>query len=48
MPAAAAVLGGDVVFREHRDGQWVAVIAIEKIEEADGKSSERDIAMGSH
>jgi hypothetical protein len=46
--AAAAVLGGDVVFREHRDGQWVAAIAVEKIEEADGESTGRDIGMGSH
>jgi hypothetical protein len=32
--AAAAVLGGDVVFVAPRYGQWIAVIAVEKIEEA--------------
>jgi len=46
--AAASVLGGDVVFREHRRGQWVAVIAIEKIEEATNNSPERDFGMAWH
>jgi hypothetical protein len=32
--AAAAVLGGDVVYRERRHGQWIAVIIMQKIEEA--------------
>jgi hypothetical protein len=39
--AAASVLGGDVVFRDYRPGQWVAVIAFEKIEEASNKSRQR-------
>lgn len=46
--AAASVLGGDVVFRDHRRGQWVAVIAIEKIEEATTNSTERDFAVAWH
>jgi hypothetical protein len=34
-PAAAAqILGGHVVFSEQRQGQWVAVIEMERIEEA--------------
>jgi hypothetical protein len=34
-PAAAAqILGGQLVYSERRDGQWVGVIAIEKVEEA--------------
>lgn len=32
--AAASVLGGEVIYNERRRGQWVAVIAIQKIEEA--------------
>jgi len=36
--AAAALLGGKVVFSEHRQGQWVAVIALEQIEEAGNPS----------
>jgi len=46
--AAAAVLGGDVVFSEHRRGQWIAVIALEKIEEAGHKSTQPDFAVRSH
>jgi hypothetical protein len=34
-PAAAAqILGGHVVFSEQRQGQWIAVIEIERVEEA--------------
>jgi hypothetical protein len=34
-PAAAAqILGGHVVYADHRDGQWVAVIEMDRIEEA--------------
>ena len=34
-PAAAAqILGGRVVYEEHAEGQWVAVIEMERIEEA--------------
>jgi 4-amino-4-deoxy-L-arabinose transferase-like glycosyltransferase len=32
--AAAAVLGGDVVYADERAGQWVAVIQLRRIEEA--------------
>jgi hypothetical protein len=36
-PAAAAqILGGRIVFSEQRQGQWVAVIEIERVEEASG------------
>jgi hypothetical protein len=36
-PAAAAqILGGHIVFSEQRPGQWVAVIEIERVEEASG------------
>jgi hypothetical protein len=31
---AAAVLGGTIVYRESRRGQWVAVIELQKIEQA--------------
>jgi hypothetical protein len=31
---AASVLGGNVVFAEHRRGQWVGIIQMQKIEEA--------------
>ena len=36
LPAAAAaqLLGGEIVFRETRRGQWVAVIALQRVEEA--------------
>jgi hypothetical protein len=34
LEAAASILGGTVVYREHRDGQWVGVIELEKIENA--------------
>jgi hypothetical protein len=34
-PAAAAhILGGHVVFSEQREGQWVAVIELDRVEEA--------------
>jgi hypothetical protein len=34
-PAAAAqILGGQVVYREQRPGQWVAVIGLERVEDA--------------
>ena len=46
--AAAAVLGGDVVFREPCRGQWVAVIALEKIEEAANTSTPRNLGRGWH
>ena len=37
-PAAAAqLLGGRIVFDEKRHGQWVAVIVMEKFEEARGR-----------
>ncbi len=32
--AAAGILGGNIVFSESRQGQWVAVIELEKIQEA--------------
>lgn len=32
--AAARILGGRIVFSEERHGQWIAVIAIERVEEA--------------
>jgi Dolichyl-phosphate-mannose-protein mannosyltransferase len=36
-PAAAAqILGGRIVFSEQRPGQWVAVIEMERVEEASG------------
>jgi hypothetical protein len=31
---AAHILGGDVVFEEHRNGQWVAVIAVQQVHDA--------------
>jgi hypothetical protein len=38
-PAAAAqILGGRIVFSEERQGQWIAVIEIERLEEAQDKS----------
>ena len=36
--AAAAVLGGDVVYLEERAGQWVAVIQLRRMEEARTRS----------
>jgi hypothetical protein len=40
-PAAAAqILGGRVVFSEERKGQWIAVIEMERVEEARISSSE--------
>jgi hypothetical protein len=33
--AAVSVLGGELIYTERRRGQWVGIIAIEKIEEAD-------------
>jgi hypothetical protein len=39
-PAAAAqILGGRIVFSEQRQGQWIAVIAMERVEEAGIPSS---------
>jgi len=32
--AAAVVLGGRIVYKERRQGQWVAVIVLERVEEA--------------
>jgi len=32
--AAAQVLGGRIIFRENRNGQWIALIAIERVENA--------------
>jgi hypothetical protein len=38
-PAAAAqILGGRIVFSEERQGQWIAVIKIERVEEAQHKA----------
>jgi hypothetical protein len=37
--AAASVLGGNLVYVQRRKGQWVGVIGIEKIEEANAESS---------
>ena len=43
-PAAAAqILGGHMVFSEQRQGQWIAVIEIEKIEEARTPPSEPEL-----
>ena len=34
-PAAAAqILGGQLVYQDHRPGQWIAVIEVERVEEA--------------
>jgi hypothetical protein len=33
-PAAAQILGGDIVYSESRNGQWIAIIAMEKVFEA--------------
>lgn len=46
--AAAQVLGGDVAFSQHRRGQWVAVIEVEKVEEADQHSPRGDFGRGWH
>jgi hypothetical protein len=35
-PAAAQILGGNIVFSESRDGQWIAVIEVQQIFEARG------------
>jgi hypothetical protein len=40
-PAAAQVLGGRVVFSEEKKGQWIAVIEMERNEEARALSPER-------
>jgi hypothetical protein len=32
--AAASVLGGNLVYSEHRKGQWVGIILVEGIQEA--------------
>ncbi len=44
--AIAHVLGGRVVFLEHRRGQWIAVIALERAEEAKRKNQELTLAAG--
>ena len=33
-PAAAQILGGDIVYSESRNGQWIAVIEMQKVFEA--------------
>jgi hypothetical protein len=33
-PAAAQILGGDIVYSESRNGQWIAIIEMEKVFEA--------------
>jgi len=46
-PAAVAqILGGRVVFSEQRPGQWVAVIEMERVEEASGFPSSWDLLRG--
>jgi hypothetical protein len=44
--AAAAVLGGNLVHVERRQGQWVAVIEIAKIEEARVRPSMPSLRLG--
>ena len=49
--AAAGVLGGRTVFRESRNGQWIALVQIERSEEADlisGAVSGRAVASASY
>src|SRR5579862_1696788 len=43
-PAAARILGGRVVFSERRQGLWIAVIEIERVEEAHEPTSHLSIA----
>jgi hypothetical protein len=47
---AAQILGGQIVFREQRTGQWVAIVRIDRIEEANLKDSARHqmAGMGLH
>jgi hypothetical protein len=46
-PAAVAqILGGHIVFSEERPGQWVAVIEIERMEEASGFPLSWDLLRG--
>ncbi|MGB2833990.1 MAG: glycosyltransferase family 39 protein [Candidatus Sulfotelmatobacter sp.] len=46
-PAAVAqILGGHIVFSEQRRGQWVAVIEIERVEEASGFAFTWDFLRG--
>ncbi|MGA2374837.1 MAG: glycosyltransferase family 39 protein [Candidatus Sulfotelmatobacter sp.] len=46
-PAAAAqILGGHIVFSEERPGQWVAVIEIDRTEEASGLPLSWDLLRG--
>ncbi len=46
-PAAVAqILGGHIVFSEQRRGQWVAVIEIERVEEASGFAFTWDLLRG--
>ena len=42
-PAAAAqILGGQLVYTETRNGQWVGVIELERVEQAHGSQSSLD------
>jgi len=46
-PAAVAqILGGRIVFSEQRPGQWVAVVEIERVEEASGSPLNWDLLRG--
>jgi hypothetical protein len=49
---AARALGGRIVFHEHREGQWVAIISLEQNEDARdsrGDSGSHEMArMGLH
>ncbi|MFZ0761008.1 MAG: glycosyltransferase family 39 protein [Candidatus Sulfotelmatobacter sp.] len=46
-PAAAAqILGGHIVFSEQRPGQWIAVIEIDRVEEASGFPLSWDLPRG--
>jgi hypothetical protein len=48
-PAAAAqILGGRIVFSEQRPGQWVAVIEMERVEEASRFPLSWDLLPGGH
>ncbi len=40
-PAAAQILGGQIVFAEERKGQWVAVIEVEQAEIENAKNADR-------
>ena len=48
-PAAAAqILGGRIVFSEQRPGQWVAVIEMDRVEEASRLPLSWDLLPGEH